>query len=512
MKLKRIICYFLSLVILLGGFIMPFCANAISQPFADGTAGSVYFRIPSLTVLKSGRIFASADVRYGNGTDSPANIDTGVRYSDDNGETWSDIALINHFTDFIDKDSETVVKSSASFIDSTAVEDGKGNIYLICDACPAFMGAPYAKPYKNGYLNGKIAVCDKTTEDSLEIKELDEKHYPYYVDDFENGFAPIKKYIDNSVYNRYYVDKEYNLYTLNDDNFEKVMIDRLDENGNHTEEKTHANLFYACSPVKIYPAFYIWMRKSADGGESWSEPYILNPQIDSNGFTAACPGKGFVSSYNGKERILFPIYDNNDGAERTSIIYSDDEGTTWHRSTKIKGGIFGIKSSEGQLVMLENGVLRLYSRNKANFIGYSDSLDGGETWSRYRLDADLKYCSDCMVSFINYNGIIDGKKAIIASYPSQKKRKSGVVRIGLYDENNKIDWKYNFSVTDSKDDFTFVYSCLSQLDNDKIALFYENDKASLTYSVFGIDDLKINDKKDNFFNKIQRFFIRIIAG
>lgn len=512
MKLKKLISFSLSMIFTLGCFPFAVCANAISQPFPKGTADSDYFRIPSLTTINNGRVFASADVRYGEGTDSPANIDTGVRFSDDNGESWSEINLVNHFTDFEDVSADEVKTSSASFIDSTAVADGNGKIYLLCDACPAFMGAPYAKPFDNGYINGKIALCDKTTEASLESEKLDETHYPYYIADFENGFAPVKKFSDNTVYNGFYVDNEYNLYKMNNDSLEKVMINQLDKLGNKTEKLTQANVFYACSPVKIYPAFYLWLRTSDDGGKSWSKPYILNPQIASRGFTAACPGKGLVCQYNGSERVLFPIYDNNDGAERTSVIFSDDGGATWQRSNKIKGGIFGIKSSEGQLVMMNNGTLRMYSRNGAGYIGYSDSLDGGATWGKYHLDSELKYCSNCMVSFINYSGTIDGQKAIIASYPSAKKRKKGVVRIGLYDENNKVNWKYHYSATSDETDFTFVYSCLAELQDGNIALFYENDKAALTYTTYSPEELSVNDKKDTVFSKIAKFFVNLFAG
>ncbi len=511
MKLKKMICFSLSMIMTL--LCCPFAvyAGALSQPYEKGTAGTEYFRIPSLTVLKSGRIMAAADIRYGNGTDSPANIDTAVRFSDDNGNSWSDVNLVNHFCDFEDADSDHVVTSSASFIDSTAVADNDDNIYLLCDACPAFMGAPYAKPYKNGYLNGKIALCDKTTESAAESEKLDTAHYPYYIDDFSGDFAQIKKYADSSSYNGYCVDREYNLYISDSGITEKVMINQLDALGNKTEKKVQANVFYACSPVKIYPAFYLWMRKSTDGGNSWSSPVILNPQINSSGFTAACPGKGFCCEYNGKNRILFPIYDNNDVAERTSVIYSDDGGATWQRSEKIRGGIFGIKSSEAQIVMLSDGVLRLYSRNQANYIGYADSTDGGATWSRYRLDSKLKYCSNCMVSFINYSGLIDGRNAIIASYPSEKTRKSGVIRVGLYDENNKVDWKYCYKVTDSGNDYDFVYSCLAQC-GEKVMLFYENDKASLTLSEYSVDTLLEETAEQSFFEKIIGFIVDFLAG
>ena len=74
-------------------------AQNITNPYAPGTADSKLFRIPSILTLKSGRVLAGADIRYGNGTDDPANIETVIRYSDDNCKTWSDIVWVNHFND-----------------------------------------------------------------------------------------------------------------------------------------------------------------------------------------------------------------------------------------------------------------------------------------------------------------------------------------------------------------------------------------------------------------------------
>jgi len=71
----------------------------ITNPYLSGTFNSKLFRIPAILTLKNGRILACADVRYGNGTDDPANVDTGIRYSDDNGVTWSEPAFVNAFDD-----------------------------------------------------------------------------------------------------------------------------------------------------------------------------------------------------------------------------------------------------------------------------------------------------------------------------------------------------------------------------------------------------------------------------
>ncbi len=467
-----------------------------SNPYASGTAGSDLFRIPSLYTLKSGRIIACCDVRYGNGTDDPANIDTAVRYSDDNGKTWSDVKFINHFDDMEDKDHDKAVPSSASFVDSATVESPDGILYHVCDACPAYMGLWSAGTYGkgNGFIDGKLALCDKTSADRPESTTLNKKTYPYYVGEFRDGFAPILKFSDGTGYDGYFVDRAYNLFRKTKSGYSEVLINQMNKDGGLNGKKIIANIFYAYAPVKIYPTYYLWLKKSTDGGKTWSDGEILNTQVNSKGFTGFAPGRGFCIEKDGKTRILFAVYDNNDGKEYASVIYSDD-GNTWHRSKKASlVGKTG-KSSESQFVAMNNGVLRMYSRNTSEHIGYSDSRDFGETWGEYTTDSELKYCSNCQFSVINYSKKTDGENALIISYPSKKTRKSGVVKIGLYGDDNKVSWKYTKKITSSLNPFTFVYSCLTETADGNILLLYESYKAELSLKSFSLNDLKTHDEE-----------------
>lgn len=500
MKYKRVISALL-IAIMICTLGIP-CFAADGQPFKTGNAGVERFRIPALITLKSGKLLAAADARYGHGTDSPANIDTVVSYSDDNGQSWSKLKKVNNFTDVDKENREYVVEASASFIDVALQQDSSGKVYLITDACPAFMGSPNAKKSGSGLIDGKIAVCDKTTTDKMESTALDKEHYPYYVGTFNNGYAPIKKFDDGKVYKKYYVDTEYKLYTLNGDEYKKVYVPVIGADGNLTEKKTQANLFYAHSPVKIYPAFYIWLRTSTDEGKTWSKPKILNKDIKSEGFTGICPGKGFLYNADGTERVIFTVYDNNKGQEYTSTIYTENGGKTWSRGERATKVGFSGKSSESQIVELYDGILRMYSRNTAGHISYTDSTDGGKTWGKYKLDMSLKYTSNCMVSFINYSGEIDGHKAIIAAYPSAKKRKLGTVKIGLVSENNRIDWKYSYNVTDDLNDLTYVYSCLSELPDGRIGLLYESQAAEISYKSYDVEELMRHEKHPNAIEKV----------
>lgn len=469
--------------------------NNISNPYAPGTANSKLFRIPALLTLKSGRILACADIRYGNGTDDPANIETAVRYSDDNGKTWSQVQFINHFDDMEDADNSVAVPSSASFVDSAIAESKDGTVYHVCDACPAYMGLWSAGTYGkgNGYIDGKLVLCDKTSADKAESTKLDKEHYPYYVDEFNaDGYAPVLKFSDNENYNGYYVDKAYNIYQKKEESYTPFFIKQMKKDGTLSEKDIIANIFYAYAPVKIYPTYYLWVKKSFDGGESWCDGKILNTQIEAKGFTGFAPGRGITIEKDGKERIIFAVYDNNDRREYTSVIYTDD-GENWHRSKKANQAGSAGKSSETQFALMNNGVLRMYSRNTANRISYSDSTDGGESWGAYTLDEDLKYCSNCQFSVINYSKKIDGKEALIISYPSTKIRKLGVIKIGLYGDDNKVSWKYRKNVTDSLNPFSFVYSCLTELPDGTVLDLYESDKAELTLKAYSLPALKVKE-------------------
>ncbi len=466
----------------------------ITNPYAPGTANSKLFRIPAIYTLRSGRIIACADIRYGNGTDDPANIETAIRYSDDNGASWSDVKFVNHFDDMEDEDHNEAIPTSASFIDAAIGEFEDNVVIHVCDACPAYMGLWSAGTYGkgNGFIDGHLAICDKTRADNAESTKLDKEHYPYYVGDFDGGYAPVLKFSDNTNYNGYYVDEDYNVYIKDASGLSPVMIKQMKKDGTLSDKDIQANTFYAYSPIKMYPTYYLWVKKSTDGGETFGKGKIINLEINSTGFTGFAPGRGIAVERDGKKRIIFAVYDNNDSREYTSVIYSDD-GEIWHRGKKAnKVGLAG-KSSETQLVMMNNNVLRMYSRNIAKYVSYCDSTDYGETWSEYTLDKGLHYCSNCMVSFINYSKAIEGRKAIIAAIPDKKIRKGGVIKIGLYGEDNKVTWKYQKKVTDSLLPFSYVYSCVTETAEGKILDLYESDKAEISIKEFTLKDLMVKE-------------------
>ncbi len=429
------------------------------------------FRIPALYTLNDGSVIAVADKRYDSGLDSPANIDIGYAISSDGYTDW-EYNTLNSFNDYADG---MVSTKSASFIDSAIVQASKGRLFVISDAFPSGCGSSQAKK-GTGFaeIDGakRMLLTTGSAKNNL-------RTFKYYIGDFDGDLAPVYT-VSTSEKTEYSVDGEYNIYKNGQPLY---MAQKGSE-----DIAVQQNVYYTDAELRCYFTSYIWLRYSDDGGATWSVPVNLSPLVKGSKekFLGVCPGRGIITEFDGKERIIFCVYDNYGIRQNVSTIYSDDNGVTWHRGaeTKIKPGI--IKTNESQIIELGGGVLRMFSRNSSNYISYADSTDGGVTWSKFSADTELLAEGSCMSSFINLNRTINGKKVVIGSYPSNfLERADGVVRVGLVNDENDIDWISTYHVTDG----FYAYSCLSELSDGNIALLYEDEAYNINYSILTLDDV-----------------------
>ena len=96
---------------------------------------------------------------------------------------------------------------------------------------------------------------------------------------------------------------------------------------------------------------------------------------------------------------------------------------------------------------------------------------------------------NCMVSVINYSHPIEGKPALVASYPGGDgelyRRVNGVIAIGLVENTGDVNWKYHYSVNQAP----FYYSCLAELPDGNIALWYEYEEYEIGLRVYTLEEL-----------------------
>jgi len=470
-----------------------FSGVSVGNPLVHTDTNS-YFRIPSLITLKNGWIIASSDIRWRGTGDNPNNIDTIVSISKDDGEVWN-WEVVNYFADHASTSSG---KSSAAFIDPAFVEGGDGKVWMIVDATPAYGGnmggnrmIPTSNPAISGFdSQGRVLVghIPDITEATYH-PERGDYSYDYYVD-LNNPNAGEVKEVEGKMLTLYPIRAQANDWTTGyyADAFANTYYDYGREGVKPVLARQigssnfiHNNLFYLQSEWKVPCTFYLMIRSATvtDSGLEWSDPTFINVKKPGERFTGVGPGRGTIATVNGRERIIFPLYDNGTGNELASVVYSDDNGQTWQRGERTTQLNDTGKSSESQIVILPDGNLRMYSRNTKNYISYTDSRDGGVSWGPYQMDPALQSQNPgngCMVSFINLEGRLispEGRvyeNLIMGSY-SRHQRYYGVVRIGSIDaETNEVTWLNNDdyligTYTPDKSDSDFSYSCLAQLRN-----------------------------------------------
>lgn len=141
----------------------------------------------------------------------------------------------------------------------------------------------------------------------------------------------------------------------------------------------------------------MFYRRSVDKGETWSEPVELTESIDAQcgdffwNCIAAGPGHGTVLS-NG--RLIVPVWLAYNKKDRFShhptyvaALYSDDRGKTWILSSRLDGA----DPNESLIAELSDGRLLMNLRNTApekyRYVSFSD--DHGSTWTEPVFDKNL---------------------------------------------------------------------------------------------------------------------------
>lgn len=141
----------------------------------------------------------------------------------------------------------------------------------------------------------------------------------------------------------------------------------------------------------------VFYRRSDDRGLTWSEPNEITQSIDAQcgdffwNCIAMGPGHGTVLSTG---RLIVPIWLAYNRKDRfahhpsyTSVLYSDDRGKTWTLGPLLAGS----DPNESAVAELPDGRLLLNLRNTApeKYRYVSFSRDGGETWTRPEFDFNL---------------------------------------------------------------------------------------------------------------------------
>jgi sialidase-1 len=215
----------------------------------------------------------------------------------------------------------------------------------------------------------------------------------------------------------------------------------------------------------------VFVTHSDDDGLTWSEPQEITADVKQEDWTwyATGPGSGIQIEHGPYEgRLIIPC-DHIEAETRhyySHIVYSDDQGTSWH----LGGTTPEHQVNECEAVELLGGRLMLNMRNydrtqKNRQVAVSD--DGGLTWKDQRFDPAL---------------IEPICQAAIERYRWPKGEQEGVI---LFSNPASTDGRLNMTVRASLDEARTwhasrtlhtgpsAYSDLAILADDTIACLYE---------------------------------------
>lgn len=394
------------------------------------------YRVPSIVTTKNGVVVACCDERWYGGGDNPNLIGKVVRRSFDSGKTWQDVIVVK-------EEVGKAKMTSSSSIDACMLYDEETNgIFMIYTHTPAGVG---------------ILASSKGIGETKE-------GYRLVYDGKKEGYVKDGEVI---------MDGE--------------VVAKVDEKGNVTcGEENLGNIYERDGKYKEKNTFFLYIQSSFDDGATWSEPVCLNNQVKEKymSFIGAGPGTGIVIK-NGKYkgRYIFPIYYNTAGGRilmlSNAVIYSDDQGKTWHRgkspNDKRKVLFYKVNEkfvmpndmiTESQVIELPNSDLKIFMRNHnpKRRILTAISCDGGESWQDVKYQEQLTHCI-CQCSVINVKDE-KGEATVFLNAADTKARKNGVVRLS-YDYGETFP--YSRVLTEGE----FVYSSMTMMPNGEIGVLYE---------------------------------------
>lgn len=420
----------------------PADGTTTGNPFVKGTGGSNSFRIPAMVTLNNGTIVAAADARW-NTTYDGGGLDTIVSYSTNNGAGWN-----YTFANYLGDNGNTYNSSgSTAFIDPALATDGE-TVYMLCDLYPYGVA-----------LNGSDNTSPSTavgfnSDGTLKLAANGSSTYDYYLKDgqiYDSG---------NNVVSGYTVDAYFNITGT---------------------DGTSSNLFFSDSPYQVVRTGYLYLTKSTDGGKTWSVPTLIpNVKTSSEQVCLVGPGRGLVTG----GKIIFPVYSYNgsSSSQRMGFIYSTNGGASW---TRVDSSINW--SSESAVVELSDGTLRFFYRNGTAALCYADySWTNG--WGS-AVNTGIATNSNTQISAISYSKTVDGKQVILVSCPtgsnsngsadsSARARLNGKIFVGYVNSDNTMSWQSDKAISVTSNNSQFMYSCLTELSDGKVAILYENQESA----------------------------------
>ncbi|MCR5149650.1 MAG: glycoside hydrolase [Clostridiales bacterium] len=441
------------------------------QPFPAGTGGCDMFRIPGLITLDNGYLFATSDARWNDADSDYGGIDTIYALSEDNGETWRHGYAV-YFPDSLGTPPNP--ENVTTCIDSTPMQTPDGAIHIFVNINPSGITTALNWPGSGtGFFTvggrKRLAVTDSFEKSGFNPCKHPE-YYPYYIGDFENGFAPIESV--NGEKTVYIIDEFFNIYKSAENGPEHLW-----QKQEESEENIVQNLFYRRSAFHVFSTMYTFHLVSTDIAKTWHGS-IISDQIkseDESGLIAA-PGSGLVTK-DGLCVLPFYTLEENRPFEnsKSRLAFSYDKGKTWQITAPLNVSKEIPWSGESKPVLLPKGNIRLFFRTDTKRICYADYDMKSQKWLE-PVKTDIVIHSDC-----NFGAINCGSRILLTCpcgiNEDAADRFNGKLFCFDLDKNCNLILKDKVAI----DENIFSYSVLTETADGKIGVLYDTCEEGYVY-------------------------------
>ncbi|MCA9105874.1 MAG: exo-alpha-sialidase [Planctomycetales bacterium] len=227
---------------------------------------------------------------------------------------------------------------------------------------------------------------------------------------------------------------------------------------------------------------------SDDDGITWSRPINITSQVKRPEwcFLLQGPGKGITM----RDGTLVFAAQYQDSPEQgrlphSTIIYSRDQGATWHCGT----GAFD-DTTEAQVVELEPGVLMLNCRyNRKSTRVVMTTRDMGATWRKHSTsERALVEPGACMASLINVDQEVGADRGgwLLFSNPDSTNGRSRLTIKASSDRGLTWPAEHRLLLDEGN---SAGYSCMTMIDEHTVGILYEGSQAQLTFQRVPLSDV-----------------------
>lgn len=228
--------------------------------------------------------------------------------------------------------------------------------------------------------------------------------------------------------------------------------------------------------------------QSDDDGKTWSTPRDITRQLRRPDAIAVGSPGNFIHVNGGAHpgRLVLPLYENipvggDERIHKLAAAYSDDLGETWHLGSRVSYENIEGWGTEAQIAERHDGTLLMSARNQDGGVGriFSESSDGGATWSNARFDTTL-LTPPCMGSLVSVAGT-HGEGVLFHTLPfTRQTRENGQLFRSV---DGGATWEFHQLIYPGG----FAYSALVVLADGRLGCLYErNDYKSINYAVLDL--------------------------